>query len=290
MKKKTNRDILPAVLFLAPFLFFYIVFMVYPICKGFYLSLRDVKINLTSTYIGFENYQVLMQDKAFWNAMKNTLIYTVFNTPVLVLGGLGLALILNAKLRGNTFFRMVYFLPFVLSISVVAYIFKFILQPYNGLLNSILHMLGVRKEIMWLQDPKLVWIGIVAMTLWSGVGFNMIMFLAGLQEIDENLYEAAEMDGAGPWKKFFYITLPGLRNVTLMVTVLQTIASMKVFSHTFLLTKGGPGTATRSIVHYIYVKAFTDNKLGMASAMSVILLVIMMIFSVIQFRIGQDKE
>lgn len=290
MKKKKLGDLYAALLFLLPFMVVYILFMIYPILKGLYTSLCDVELNLTQTFIGLENYQEMFQDKFFWQSMGNTLIYTLFNTPVLVIGGLVLSLLLHAKLHGNVVFRTIFFLPYVLSISVVAYIWKFLLQPHNGLLNTVLHQFGVETEIMWLQNGTLAWISVIAMTLWSGVGFNMVMFLAGLQEIDDSLYEAAEIDGAGTFIKFWSITLPGLKNVTLMITVLQTIASMKLFTHTFLLTRGGPGTQTRGIVQYIYEKAFTENKLGPATAMSFILLIVMLIFSVIQFRIGSEKK
>lgn len=290
MRKKKTGDLLAAAIFLLPFMIAYLLFMIYPIFKGFYTSLCDVELNFTQTFSGLSNYEKMFADKFFWQAIKNTLIYTALNTPALVVSGLVFAMLLNAKLRGNVVFRTIYFLPYVLSISVVVYIWKFILQPYSGLLNTILHQLGVQSEIMWLQNSNLVWGGVVTMTVWSGIGFNMVMFLAGLQEIDDNLYEAAEIDGAGAFAKLWNVTLPGLKNVTLMITMLQTIASMKLFSHTFLLTKGGPGTQTRSIVHYIYVKAFTENKLGAASAMSVILLIIMMAFAVIQFRIGSERK
>lgn len=293
MVAKKIRNFCMVVLFLLPFMTVYLLFMIYPILKGFYISLCEVKLDFSETFVGIDNYKTVFNDKFFWQSMKNTLIYVVFNTPVLVIAGLILAILLDAKLKGNVVFRTIFFLPYVLSISVVSYIWKFILQPYSGLLNTILHQFGVQNEIMWLQDEKLVWGSVVAMTMWSGVGFNMVMFLAGLQEIDNNLYEAAEIDGAGAWTKFRYITLPGLKNITLMITMMQTIASMKLFSHTFLLTKGGPGTQTRSIVHYIYVKAFTENKLGVATAMSVVLLIIMLVFAVIQYRTGsgtEDKE
>lgn len=290
MIAKKTKNMRAAVLFLLPFMTVYLLFMVYPIFKGFYTSLCDVKLDFTQVFIGTDNYKTILGDKYFWQSMTNTLIYVVINTPVLVITGLIFAMVLNAKLRGNVIFRTAFFLPYVLSISVVAYIWKFILQPYSGLLNTILHRMGIEGEIMWLQNEKFVWGSVVAMTVWSGVGFNMIMFLAGLQEIDENLYEAAEIDGAGVFAKFSHITLPGLRNITLMIIMMQTIASMKLFSHTFLLTKGGPGTKTRSIVHYIYVKAFTENKLGMATAMSVILLFVMLIFAVVQYWVGSTHE
>ena len=290
MSKKKLGEWPVAVLFLAPFLAVYLLFMIYPIFKGLYTSMCNVNIDLSQTFVGAANYKTMFGDKYFWESMGNTFFYALINTPSLVLVGLALALIVNSRLRGNVFFRGVYFMPYVLSISVVVYIWKFIFQPYNGLLNTTLASLGMSGQIMWLKDPNLVWWSVVIMTAWSGVGFNMVMFLAGLQEIDDNLYEAAMIDGAGSFARFWHITLPGLRNITLMITVLQTMASLKLFSHTYLLTKGGPGTQTRSIVHYIYEKAFVENELGVASAMSYALLVVMLILSVIQFRIGQGKD
>lgn len=290
MPKKKLGELPVALLFLAPFLVVYLLFMIYPIVKGFYTSLCDVSINLSQSFVGLANYQTMFGDKFFWESMGNTFYYTLLNTPSLVLVGLALALIINARLRGNTFFRAVYFMPFVLSVSVVVYIFKFILQPYNGLLNSVLHAFGMTGEIMWLKDTGLVWWSVVGMTVWSGIGFNMVMFLAGLQEIDDSLYEAAMIDGAGAVARFWNITLPGLRNITVMVTLLQTLSSLKLFAQTYLLTKGGPGTHTRSIVQYIYEKAFVGNDLGGATAMSYALLVVMLVLSILQYRLGTEKS
>lgn len=290
--RKRIGDLPTAALFLLPFLIIYMLFMVYPMLKGVYTSLCRVDLSMTQTFIGGANYRTMFGDHYFWESMKNTGFYTLLNTPVLVMGGLGLALIINAKLRGNAALRTIYFMPYVLSVSVVATVFRYILYPYTGLLNALLHqmnLLPAGAEIFWLKDPSLAWPSVVMATLWSGVGFNMIMFLTGLQEIDDSLYEAAEIDGAGSMARFWCITLPGLKNVTLMVAVLQTIASLKLFAHTYMMTKGGPGTSTRSIVHYIYEKAFTENNLGAASAMSYMLMLIMLLVSIIQFVVGREN-
>lgn len=291
--RKKIGDLPAAVLFLLPFMIFYILFMIYPMLKGVYTSLCKVDLSMAQTFIGTANYQTMLGDHYFWGSMGSTGIYTLINTPVLVIGGLGLALIINAKLRGNVALRTVYFMPYVLSVSVVVTVFRFILYPYTGLLNSMLHqinLLPAGTEIFWLKDPATVWPSVVLATLWSGVGFNMIMFLTGLQEIDDSLYEAAEIDGAGPAARFWFITLPSLKNVTLMVTVLQTIASLKLFAHTYMMTQGGPGTSTRGIVQYIYEKAFTENNMGVACAMSYMLMIIMLICAIIQFMVGREDN
>ena len=236
MVTKKYKNLKVAILFLLPFMTVYLLFMVYPIFKGFYTSLCDVKLDFTQVFIGVDNYKTILNDKYFWQSMTNTFIYVAINTPVLVITGLIFAMLLNAKLRGNVIFRTAFFLPYVLSISVVAYIWKFILQPYSGLINTILHRMGMPEEIMWLQNEKLVWGSIVAMTVWSGVGFNMIMFLAGLQEIDENLYEAAEIDGANRWRTYFTIYLPNSKAILATLGLLKGVAVWNDYMWPLIMT------------------------------------------------------
>lgn len=289
-KSRLRNDALAAGLFIGPFLLFYVLFMVYPIFKGAYTSLCKVDISFHQTYLGIANYVNMAGDAYFWESLWNTCVYALLNTPVLVVAGLMLALIINAKIRGNVVYRTIYFMPFVLSVSVAVSIWVFILQPYTGLLNTLLHQMGVKQELFWLKEPRLVWFSVILTTVWQGVGFNMVMFLAGLREIDDALYEAARIDGAGTLAQFWYITLPSLKSVTLLVTVLQTIASFKLFAHTYLMTRGGPGTMTRSLVQYVYEKAFIQNEMGMACAISYVLLLVMLICSGLQFRITAGQK
>jgi multiple sugar transport system permease protein len=232
----------------------------------------------------------MIRDKYFWEALWNTFYFVLISTPTLIIVGLTLALIVNANLKGTTFLRSVYFLPFVLSISVISSIWVFILQPYTGLLNTFLHKMGVVSEIFWLDEPTLAWISILIATVWWTVGFNMVLFLAGLQEIPEDLYEAARIDGAGTWRQLVSITLPSLKNVMLLTVVLQTISSFKLFGQTYLMTKGGPGTSTRTLVQYIYEKGFIERDMGTASAMSYVLFVVTILFAVIQFKFFTNKD
>ncbi|WP_284645716.1 carbohydrate ABC transporter permease [Paenibacillus silviterrae] len=287
---KSIGESIAAYLFLLPFLAVYSMFMLYPIVKGFITSFNKVSISMESTFVGTANYVSMAKDKYFWEALWNTFYFVVISTPTLIVVGLGLALIVNAGLKGTTFLRSVYFMPFVLSISVISSIWVFILQPYTGLLNTFLHKLGVVSEVFWLDQPQLAWISILIATVWWTVGFNMVLFLAGLQEIPEDLYEAARIDGAGTWRQFVSITLPSIKSVMLLTVVLQTISSFKLFGQTYLMTKGGPGTSTRTLVQYIYEKGFIERDVGVASSMSYVLFVVTIVFAIIQFKFLSNKE
>lgn len=236
--------------------------MLYPIIKGFIISLHDWTLGMDSTFVGLQNYVTMFKDSYFWEALGNTILFVLISTPALIFVGLGIALLVNAGLKGTTFLRSVFFLPYVLSISVIASIWVFILQPYTGLLNTFLHKMGIVEEIFWLGDENLAWVSILLATIWWTVGFNMVLFLAGLQEIPDEYYEAAKMDGANSWKQFISITLPSLKGVMLLTVVLQTINSFKLFGQPYLMTNGGPGTETRALVQYIYEKGFIEQQMG----------------------------
>jgi multiple sugar transport system permease protein len=283
-------DNLKAYLFLAPFLIVYSLFMLYPIIKGFIISLHDWTLGMDSTFVGFQNYITMFKDSYFWEALGNTILFVLISTPALIFVGLGIALLVNAGLKGTTFLRSVFFLPYVLSISVIASIWVFILQPYTGLLNTFLHKMGIVEEIFWLGDENLAWVSILLATIWWTVGFNMVLFLAGLQEIPDEYYEAAKMDGANSWKQFISITLPSLKGVMLLTVVLQTINSFKLFGQPYLMTNGGPGTETRALVQYIYEKGFIEQQMGVASSMSYVLFAITIVFAFIQFKFFQNKD
>lgn len=289
-KRSVVLDNLYAWLFLIPYLFFYVWFMLYPIAKGFMISLYEWTIGNEKIFVGFKNYVVMFKDSQFWEALWNTVYFVIISTPSLVAAGLLLALIVNLQLKGTTFLRSAFFLPHILSISVISSIWVFILQPYTGLLNAILHKIGVAAEIFWLDETGLAWISILIATLWWTVGFNMVLFLAGLQEIPDDYYEAARVDGANRWECFLYITLPCLKRVILLVMILQSIASFKLFGQVWLMTEGGPGTSTRTLVQYIYETGFRANQMGLASAMSYVLFAIMLVFSMIQFRLFSAKD
>jgi multiple sugar transport system permease protein len=289
-KRKSSPEQWIAWLFLLPYLIFYLWFMLYPIYKGFIISLHEWAIGVEPEFVGLKNYAVMLKDRHFWEALWHTVYFVILSTPSLVVVGLVLALIVNARLKGTTFLRSAFFLPHILSISVISSIWVFVLQPYTGLMNAILHKLGIVQEIFWLSDVHLAWISILIATVWWTVGFNMVLFLAGLQEIPDDLYEAARIDGANAWESFRYITLPSLRGVILLIVVLQSIASFKLFGQPWLMTQGGPGTATRPLVQYIYETGFRANEMGLASAMSYVLFLVMILFAVIQFKFLSTKD
>jgi multiple sugar transport system permease protein len=222
-------------------------------------------------------------DLTFWISLKNTLVFTAWSTPIIVGLGLALAIAIDQARRGGAWYRAVFFLPYVLPISVVTLIWSYLLNPDRGLVGGVLGWFG-KDGIAFLSDPQLAMPSIVATTVWWGVGFNLVLFLAGLQDIPTHLYEAAALDGAGWWQRFRYVTVPGLARVLVLVTVVQFIASFQIFGQVHIMTRGGPGTATRVLVEHIYETGFRDFRIGYAAAMSVFLFVVMAAVSAVQFK------
>ncbi len=222
-------------------------------------------------------------DSQFWPSFGNTLVFVVLSTPAIVGVGLAMAIALNRSGRLIGLIRTLFFAPYVLSVAVLTLIWAFLLNPQLGLIGELWAWLGLER-VSWLTDPNLAMPTIVAVTLWWTVGFNVVLFLAGLQDIDRSQYEAAALDGANAWQIFRHITVPGLRRTTLLITVLQIVASFQIFGQVFIMTRGGPNGATRVSIQHIYEAAFRDAQLGYASAMSVFLFVVMVAVSALQFR------
>jgi multiple sugar transport system permease protein len=224
-------------------------------------------------------------DPTFWIALQNTLYFTLLTTPLLVGVGLALALLLHGRqTRSLGFYRAIFFMPYVLPVSAVTLIWSFLLDPDRGLIGGLLRWMG-RSGINFLSDPNLAMPSIVATSVWWGVGFTLVLFLAGLQDIEPNLYEAAALDGAGHWQRFRHVTLPGLRHVTVLVAVTQLIASFQIFGQVYIMTRGGPGTATIVFIQHVYEVGFKNYQLGFAAALSVVLFLLMSVASAIQFRL-----
>ncbi|MEM1483568.1 sugar ABC transporter permease [Oscillospiraceae bacterium PP1C4] len=280
-----------ACLFLAPFMIFYTVFTLFPLVKGFVMSLYKGRFGCAQEFAGLSNYVYMLKDIYFWEALLNTCLFVAISTPLTVAFGLFFALISNSRIKGANFVKIAAFMPYVLSIAVVTSIWVYIFKPYTGILNNILIQLGIASEqIMWFDKPALAWATILIATLWWTVGFNTILFLAGLQEIPDSLYEASALDGAGKIQQFLYITLPSLKNITLMVILLQIIASFKLFGQPWLMTGGGPGRSTRPLVQYIYQIGFSNWDFGYASAISYVLLLIMVVISLVFHKLFVEKE
>jgi multiple sugar transport system permease protein len=230
-----------------------------------------------------------LNDAVFWTSFGNTLKFVVLSTPLIVGVGLLLALFLNRSERSAGLYRTLYFAPYVFSVAVITLIWGFLLNPQRGILAAFLAFFGI-EPISWLTDPQLAMPAIVVTTLWWTVGFNMVLFLAGLQDIDPSIYEAATIDGAGAWSKFLHITIPGLRRTILLVMILQIIASFQIFGQVFIMTRGGPGGTTRVLIQYIYESGFRDFQLGYAAAMSLFLFVVMLVISYLQFRVTPQED
>ncbi len=291
MDKKLLRNTRDGYLFLAPYLVVVAVFMVYPIFSGLWISLHDWAIlGSNRPFVGLANYAKMLGDDTFWKSLGNTLYFVVLSTPLLVVVGLLFALLLNTKVPGRTFFRAAVFLPYILSISVVGMLWLWLLQPRHGLLSWHLRGIPFLASVNWLGDPRLAMPSIALTTVWWTVGFNMVLFLAGLQDIPAELRDAAKIDGAGRFQEFWYITLPLLRRITLFVVVMQVIRSFQIFGQVYIMTGGGPYGATRVLVQYIYESGFKYWKMGYASAMAYVLLAFIMVFTLAQIRVGGKEE
>ena len=223
-------------------------------------------------------------DPGFWISVEHTLEFTFISTPILVGLGLLMAMALGGRHRGSSFYRAAFFLPYVLPVSAVTLVWSFLLNPDRGLVARVLGWFGV-EPITWLGNPDLAMWGIVMTTVWWSVGFNLVLFLAGLQDIDPHLYEAASLDGAGTWNQFRHVTVPGLTQIIVLVLVTQLIASFQVFGQVYIMTRGGPGTSTRVLIQHIYEAGFRDLQLGYAAAVSLFLFVVMAVVSAVQFRL-----
>lgn len=285
------RESAAGFLFLAPFLLIYAIFNLYPMLQGFVISFFKWNLTGSKTFVGLANYQLLFQDEVFWKALTNTLMYVLVSTPIFMAGALVLALIVDHRaVKGRTFVRSAYFLPNILAVSITAMIWLNMLKPYTGLMNAATHALGIEKEIFWLSDPGLVWPSIILVTFWWNTGYYMLIYMAGLQEIPAEQYEAAAIDGATGWQRLWRITVPCLKRTHLLVLFLQAIASFKIFGQVFLITEGGPGGASRTLLQYIYETGFTTFQMGRASAASFVLLAIILVVSIAQLKIMDRQE
>lgn len=284
-RRSRLKGALSGYLFYLPFGVVYLAFMVYPIFKGLQLSFYKWNILEAPIFSGWSNYRTLISDKTFWLSLKNTLYFTGVSSIFLIVIGLAIAVALNVKFRGREFFRALFFSPYVLSISVVAIIWLWLFQPQFGLINYYLARIFHIAPPAWLADERFAMNSIIVATIWWTVGFNIVLFLAGLQEIPEVLYEAASIDGANSWQSFWYITLPSLQRTILLVAVLQVIASFQIFGQVYIMTEGGPYGSTRVMVQYIYENAFRYFRMGYAAAMAFILFLTMAFFSFLQFRL-----
>lgn len=273
--------LIAVVVLLGPSLVGMTAFYILPVLSSFVISFAKWDLLSPIKWIGFRNYLNAVADPSVQQALGNTLTFIFGYLPAVVAGGLGLALLLNRKLKGRTFFRAVYFVPVVTSWVAVSLIWKWLLNPQYGLINFGLSLIGI-KGPGWLFDPNWAMAGVILTTVWKDIGFVTVIYLAGLQEIPESLGEAASLDGAGTWQTFRFVTFPMLAPTTFFVTTISLISSFQVFDQVFIMTGGGPVGATTTMVQLIYKNAFSYSAMGYASAISWILFALIFSVTLIQ--------
>lgn len=277
-------------LFLTPNLAVFLIFIIIPAVYNFYLSLFRTSPFRPPEFVGADNFTYLVQqDDLFWRAMRNIAVFVVGDVSLLTLGALLIGVLLNQDVRLRGFFRSAFFYPVLLSPVVVALVWQWILNTQFGALNAVLQALSLSRQ-PWLLRPNWAMFWVVFVHVWATLGFFALIVLAGLQSIPPILYEAALIDGAGRWAGFRYVTLPLLMPSLMVVLILSMIRSFEVFDHVYVLTGGGPGTATLMIVQYIYRSAFQLDQFGLAAAASLVLFVVIFSLTVLQYLMGRWRE
>ncbi|MGW0226751.1 carbohydrate ABC transporter permease [Actinopolymorpha singaporensis] len=290
-QRRRGRPVLAGLAFLAPFLVLYALFLVGPSAYGLVMSFFNtslVKGGLGS-FAGLSNYSAAFGDPQFWSSLWHTVWFTILTTPPLVALALVFALLADRAAKGRWFFRLAFFAPYVLPSAVVALIWNWVYTPDLGLLADLVTRLGFKSPV-WLGDPNWAMLSVAITTVWWTLGFNFVLYLAGLQDIPRDLYEAASIDGATPWQQITRITVPLLGRTTTLVAVLQVIASLKIFDQIYLMTSGGPDFATRPTIQYIYDVGFTDYRVGYGSAVSMLLFALILVVSLVWFALVRRQE
>jgi ABC-type sugar transport system permease subunit len=273
-------------LLIAPFWLLTFCFVILPIIANIYLSFTNYNLSRMD-FIGLKNYLYMLQDEALWISLKNTLVFTIFTLPLNMGLGLMLAMFLKEKLFGLKFFRTSFYTPYVTSMVAASMIWLWMLEPSGGVFTHILQSLGFPGQ-KWLYESGTALGTIVAVSIWKAVGYYMVVYLAGLQAIPKYLYEAATIDGASAWKRFWNVTFPMLRPVTFFLFVTGFINNFRVFEQVLIMTNGGPANATTTIVHQIYSRAFNEMALGYGAAEAVLLLIIVIFITSLNFKYGNQ--
>jgi len=288
-----RREMLAALLFLLPNILGFVIFTMGPVLASFGLSLVDWNLLGSPVWVGLDNYATMLRDREFWDSLKATLYYTAGSLPLGIVPALILALALNQKLRGLALYRTVYFVPVVSSTVAVALLWRWMYNPNFGMLNFLLNGLFRLLHLPltapdWLQSTTWAMPAIILMSAWKGLGYNMVLYLAGLQSISRTFYEAAAIDGASSWQKFWFVTLPLLTPTTFFVTIISIIGSFQVFEQAYIMTAGGPARSTVTTVYYIYANGFQRYNMGYASAIAWVLFALILAVTLIQWKY-QDR-
>ncbi len=283
LNRNTKRNLV-AYSFIAPNFIGFAVFTLGPVIFAFILAFHEWDGNNPMKFVAFENFVRMASDTRFWASLKNTVVYTMSVVPFTMAASLGIALLLNTRIRGRACFRAIAFFPYVASIVACTAVWNIIFNPGAGLVNIILNQLGVGNLPRWAADKRWAMFTVVAFSIWKDMGYYMVIYLAGLQGISGDLYEAASLDGANEVQKFRYITWPQLKPTTFFIIIMLTINGFKIYDRVMLLTEGGPGTETLVLVYHIYNSAFVYSEFGYASALAVVLFLLVLTVTIIQFR------
>lgn len=284
-----GSDAIAGYAFLLPYMVFLVTVVLYPLVQGFYMSFHEWGIFGTPKPVGISNYKQLLIDGNFWSSLWHTVYFVILTTPPLVIIGLLLATGLNIPFRGKAVARGMIFFPYLLTVSIVGAIWRWMLQRNYGLVNYYLGKLGI-TPIGWLTEASTAMPAVAIATIWWTIGFNVIVFLAALQDIPEQLYEAAKIDGSSGFNSFIKITVPMLKPTIFFVVIMQILSSFQVFGQVFVMTGGGPYGSTRTLVQYLYEQGFRYFRMGYASAIAYVLFVIMLVLTLIQWKVMGSKE
>lgn len=261
-----------------------------PALQAFYLSFTryDYDLSEAPKWVGFANFQRLWIDPVFWQTLGNTLLYLAVVVPILAIAPLGLAILVNNKLRGINWFRASFYTPVVISMVVAGIAWKF-LYAENGLLNQILRQLGLGTGIPWLTSPQWAIFSVMAVTIWKGLGYYMVIYLAGLQSIPADIYEAAAIDGSDGIRKHWDITIPLMRPYLVLVSVISAISATKVFEEIYIMTQGGPRNSSKTVVYYLYEQAFQNIEINYACTIGLVLFLVILVLSILNLKVSQGR-
>ncbi|GAB4229208.1 MAG: sugar ABC transporter permease [Elainellaceae cyanobacterium] len=286
------RQRLTPYLFLLPALFVLGLTVFYPALQAFYLSFTQYEYDITQPpiWIGLENFQRLLSDRVFWKTFGNTLIYLLGVVPILVIVPLWLAILVNQRLAGIRWFRAAYYTPVIISMVVAGIAWRW-LYAENGLLNQFLRGLNLSQDgIPWLTSPDLALFSVMVVTIWKGLGYYMVIYLAGLQSIPADLYEAGAIDGSDGWRRHVDITIPLMRPYLLLVAVISAISATKVFEEVYIMTQGGPRNSSKTLVYYVYESAFQDLEISYACTIGLVMFLLILALSVIRLTISRQPS
>jgi len=284
--KEKYKEALWAYLFILPQAVGILVFIVGAVIVAFLLSFCEWDLVTPFRWVGLRNYIVQLNQPIFWKCLLNTAYFALGHIPLVIIFGLGLALILHKKILGITVYRSVFFLPFVTSSVAISLVWLWLYNPEYGLINSYLSLVGI-KGPQWIASLRWAMPSIIILVVWKVVGYNMVLFLAGLTAIPAHLYDAAKIDGAGRWTQFRYVTLPMLSPTIFFILIISIIGSLQLFDEVFIMTRGGPANATSVLVHHIYKLAFSFFKIGEASAVAWILFMLIFLVTLVQFLLAK---